>query len=64
MNNQDTPRDERRKADADLPPVDDERVPVPEALRRRSDRLLDRTAREWGEDGKASGPAGPYDSGV
>jgi hypothetical protein len=37
---------------------------VPAKLRRRSDRLLDRTAREWGEDGKASGPAGPYDSGV
>jgi hypothetical protein len=44
----------RRAAGARCEPLifhtDDARVPVPEALRRRSDRLLDRTVREWGED--------------
>jgi hypothetical protein len=46
--------DFRRAAGAWSEPLifhtDDVRVAVPEALRRRSDRLLDRTMREWGED--------------
>jgi hypothetical protein len=36
-----TPRGRLRR------PVDDERAAVPDALRRRSDRLLDRTLRDW-----------------